>query len=162
MPGRARSWLDRKHAVSEVLARLASRRSGWNAADIRGEVEHLIARTNIVVDPVVRRELAEDLTGRTVAECVPLRHASAKTTLDVYGHLWPDKDEVSRGGVRRDRVAADGGNRDDRSVTSARPSVRTSAEPCGLTADRTRRVQLLVKLEAPDSGSSSAASTHTS
>jgi integrase len=25
-----------------------------------------------------------------------LRHASAKTTLDVYGHLWPDKDEASR------------------------------------------------------------------
>jgi integrase len=25
-----------------------------------------------------------------------LRHASAKTTLDTYGHLWPDKDESSR------------------------------------------------------------------
>ncbi|EFV13589.1 hypothetical protein HMPREF9336_01566 [Segniliparus rugosus ATCC BAA-974] len=25
-----------------------------------------------------------------------LRHASAKTTLDVYGHLWPDADESSR------------------------------------------------------------------
>jgi integrase len=25
-----------------------------------------------------------------------LRHASAKTTLDVYGHLWPDKDESAR------------------------------------------------------------------
>lgn len=23
-----------------------------------------------------------------------LRHASAKTTLDVYGHMWPDKDEA--------------------------------------------------------------------
>jgi len=22
-----------------------------------------------------------------------LRHGSAKTTLDTYGHLWPDKDE---------------------------------------------------------------------
>lgn len=28
-----------------------------------------------------------------------LRHASAKTTLDVYGHLWPDKDQVSRAAV---------------------------------------------------------------
>ena len=28
-----------------------------------------------------------------------LRHASAKTTLDVYGHLWPDRDEVSRAAV---------------------------------------------------------------
>ena len=24
------------------------------------------------------------------------RHASAKTTLDTYGHLWPDKDESTR------------------------------------------------------------------
>ena len=25
-----------------------------------------------------------------------LRHASAKTTLDIYAHLWPDSDESSR------------------------------------------------------------------
>ena len=25
-----------------------------------------------------------------------LRHASATTTLDVYGHLWPDADESTR------------------------------------------------------------------
>lgn len=28
-----------------------------------------------------------------------LRHASAKTTLDTYGHLWPDKDESARAAV---------------------------------------------------------------
>jgi integrase len=28
-----------------------------------------------------------------------LRHASAKTTLDVYGHMWPDKDESARAAV---------------------------------------------------------------
>lgn len=28
-----------------------------------------------------------------------LRHASAKTTLDTYSHLWPDKDEASRAAV---------------------------------------------------------------
>ena len=35
-----------------------------------------------------------------------LRHASAKTTLDTYGHLWPDSDETTRaaiGGVMSDR-----------------------------------------------------------
>ncbi len=64
--------IDRNPAVGDVLARLASRRSGWNAADIRGEVEQLIARANVAVDAAVRRELAEDLTARTVAECVPL------------------------------------------------------------------------------------------
>jgi integrase len=28
-----------------------------------------------------------------------LRHASAKTTLDTYGHLWPDRDDSSRAAV---------------------------------------------------------------
>jgi integrase len=28
-----------------------------------------------------------------------LRHASAKTTLDTYGHLWPDRDESTRDAV---------------------------------------------------------------
>ncbi len=64
--------VDRDQAVGEVLSRLAARRSGWNAADVRGEVEQLIARRNIVTHSAVRGELAEDLTGRTVAECVPL------------------------------------------------------------------------------------------
>lgn len=27
------------------------------------------------------------------------RHASAKTTLDTYGHMWPDRDESSRAAV---------------------------------------------------------------
>jgi hypothetical protein len=27
------------------------------------------------------------------------RHASAKTTLDTYGHLWPDRDDTSRAAV---------------------------------------------------------------
>ncbi|MCI0690163.1 MAG: hypothetical protein L0Y54_23430 [Sporichthyaceae bacterium] len=30
-----------------------------------------------------------------------LRHASAKTTLDTYGHLWPDTDESTRSAVER-------------------------------------------------------------
>ncbi|HWG62082.1 MAG TPA: site-specific integrase [Streptosporangiaceae bacterium] len=28
-----------------------------------------------------------------------LRHASAKTTLDTYGHMWPDKDESTRAAI---------------------------------------------------------------
>jgi integrase len=34
-----------------------------------------------------------------------LRHASAGTTLDTYGHLWPDRDESTRAAV--DAVLAD-------------------------------------------------------
>ena len=41
-----------------------------------------------------------------------LRHKSAKTTLDIYGHLWPDSDEASRAAVaavfsERSKSAAD-------------------------------------------------------
>lgn len=28
-----------------------------------------------------------------------MRHAIAKTTLDVYGHLWPDADESTRSAI---------------------------------------------------------------
>jgi integrase len=34
-----------------------------------------------------------------------LRHASAKTTLDTYGHLWPDSDESTRAAVETVLVA---------------------------------------------------------
>ena len=64
--------LDRDKAVETILWRLGAKRSGWNAADIRGEAERLIARENIVADRRVRIELAEDLTARTIAACVPL------------------------------------------------------------------------------------------
>jgi len=72
--------LDRDQAVIELLARLGAARSGWNAADIRGEAEHLIAREGIVAGPAVRSELAEDLTERTLAQCVPLLAAPACQT----------------------------------------------------------------------------------
>ncbi|MDQ6687291.1 MAG: relaxase domain-containing protein [Actinomycetota bacterium] len=64
--------LDRAGAVETILARLGARRSGWNAADVRGEVEQLIVRTGVVAEAAVRTELAEDLTARAVGACVPL------------------------------------------------------------------------------------------
>ena len=64
--------LDRDHAVQIVLARLGAARSAWNAADLRGEVEQLLARAGVVADPAARLELAEDLTARALARCVPL------------------------------------------------------------------------------------------
>jgi integrase len=42
-----------------------------------------------------------------------MRHASARTTLDVYGHRWPDKDETTRtaiGDVIAARMASSSGN----------------------------------------------------
>jgi integrase len=47
----------------------------------------------------LRQELAEapDALEETVQ--ARLRHASAKTTLDTYGHIWPDRDEFTRTAV---------------------------------------------------------------
>ena len=64
--------INRAAVADLTLARLGARRSAWNAADIRGEVERIIAAADVVADPVVRRELVEDLTARTVAACRPL------------------------------------------------------------------------------------------
>jgi conjugative relaxase-like TrwC/TraI family protein len=64
--------LDRETLVEAALTRLGARRSAWNPADARGEVEKLIAAAGIVTDPGVRGELAEDLTARVVAASRPL------------------------------------------------------------------------------------------
>ncbi|HET8716848.1 MAG TPA: MobF family relaxase [Nocardioidaceae bacterium] len=64
--------LDRDQAVELVLSRLGAKRSAWNAADIRGQVEQWIAQSGLTADAAVRIELAEDLTARAVAACIPL------------------------------------------------------------------------------------------
>ena len=61
--------LDRDAAVETVLSRLGARRSGWNAADIRGEAERLIARSEVVAEATARLELAEDLTAQSRRVC---------------------------------------------------------------------------------------------
>jgi exodeoxyribonuclease V alpha subunit len=63
---------DRDEVVEAVVARLGARRSAWNAADIRGEVEQAIATAGVVATSAVRVELAEDLTSRALDACVPL------------------------------------------------------------------------------------------
>jgi len=79
--------LDRSAAVQTALSRLGARRSAWNGADIRGEVEQLIARTGLVATAAVRVELAEDLTARTLAACVPLVVDRDGTARAVPEHL---------------------------------------------------------------------------
>jgi thymidine kinase len=89
--------MDRDQAAGRVLARLATGRSAWNAADVRGEAEQLIAADGIVAAPAVRAELAEDLAARALARCVPLvdregvpehiRAWTSQTVLDVEADL---------------------------------------------------------------------------
>ncbi len=69
--------IDRSQVVEVVLSRLGARRSAWNAADIRGEVEQWIAATGLVAEAAVRIDLAEDLTARALGACEPLLARSA-------------------------------------------------------------------------------------
>jgi hypothetical protein len=82
--------LNREELVQRALARLAAGRSAWNAADVRGEVEQLIAAAGVVAGAAVRLELAEDLTARALACCLPLldrdgvpEHIRARTSQPV-------------------------------------------------------------------------------
>jgi len=64
--------LDRDELAERALSRLAASRSAWNPADVRGEVERLIAESGVVTAAAVRIELAEDLTARALDRCVLL------------------------------------------------------------------------------------------
>jgi exodeoxyribonuclease V alpha subunit len=75
-------WIDRDGAAGWVISQLGAKRSAWNAADIRGRVEVVLARTNLIAEPVARMELAEDVTARATARCVRLL-----TTPDVPEHV---------------------------------------------------------------------------
>ena len=95
--------INRDNVVTVALSRIGARRSSWNAADIRGNVERIIASVDVVTDPAVRRELAEDLTARAVERCIPLlgrddvpthvRSLTSREVLDVEADLvnrsWP-------------------------------------------------------------------------
>ncbi len=101
--------VNRDAVAGLVLSRVGARRSSWNAADIRGEVERIIATVDIVAPAPVRHELAEDLTARTIARCVPLlarddvpEHIRALTSHQV---LDVEADLVARLTARADQPA---------------------------------------------------------
>ena len=67
-------WIDRDAAAELVVSILGAKRSAWNAADIRGKIEVLLAQTCLLADPAARIELAEDITARAADRCVTLLH----------------------------------------------------------------------------------------
>lgn len=71
-PGPQIGRINRDVAADLVLTRLGAKRSAWNAADIRGEAERLIASVGVVAEPAVRHELVEDIADRARTLCVPL------------------------------------------------------------------------------------------
>jgi exodeoxyribonuclease V alpha subunit len=72
VPGVQIGRINRDVAADLVLTRLGAKRSAWNAADIRGEAERLIASVGVVAEPAVRHELVEDIADRARTRCVPL------------------------------------------------------------------------------------------
>jgi hypothetical protein len=92
-----------------VISQLGAKRSAWNAADIRGKVEILLAQTNLVAAPAARIELAEDVTAPAAARCVRLltspnvpRHVRALTSQQV---LTVEADLVHRLARRAEQPA---------------------------------------------------------
>ena len=71
-PGLQIGRLNRDVAADLVVTRLGAKRSGWNAPDIRGEAERLVASVGVVAERAVRRELVEDIAERARTRCVPL------------------------------------------------------------------------------------------
>lgn len=67
-----------------------------------------------------------------------MRHASARTTLDTYGHLWPDADESTRsaiGVVITERMDSLGATADAlRTETTSRLHRRRSQAELGYTS----------------------------
>lgn len=67
----------------------------------RGEVKGLLARFRYhdLRHYFASLLIADGADVKTVQ--ARLRHASAKTTLDTYGPIWPDRDESGQGHRRR-------------------------------------------------------------
>ncbi|MGY1672455.1 MobF family relaxase [Geodermatophilus sp. SYSU D00710] len=138
--------LDRDRAAGQMLTRLAADRSAWNAADLRGEAERLIAATGVVADAAVRSELAEDLTARALARCLPLlardgvpEHVRAWTSPAV---LEVEADLVARLAARGGHQGADTDLRPDRVAGRERLDAGQAATAAALTGNR-----LLVVME---------------
>ncbi|WP_248580634.1 MobF family relaxase [Nocardioides sp. InS609-2] len=107
--------LDRHAVVDLALVRLGARRSAWNAADARGEVERLLAATGDVIEGMVRRELAEDLTARVVAASRPLlgrpdvpEHVRALTSADVLAIEREIVDRITQRAEAKDITIVEG------------------------------------------------------
>ena len=124
--------IDRDTAVELVLSRLGAKKSAWNAADIRGQVELLITQTGLITESGVRIELAEDLTARAVERCNPLllrpdvpEHVRSLTSPAV---LAVETEILQRLAPRSSRPAGrNGGGRDPRSAIT--PGSRRGRRP---------------------------------
>jgi exodeoxyribonuclease V alpha subunit len=92
LEGTRPGWIDRDAAADLVVAILGAKKSAWNACEIRGKTEVLLAQTCLVADTPARTELAEDITARAVERCAELlaradvpEHVRSLTSPQVLG-----------------------------------------------------------------------------
>jgi integrase len=81
--GRQTSTWAIERAIRSARAKVAGLPEGFRFHNLRHYLASLLIASGLDVKVVKHR----------------LRHASAKTTLDTYGHLWPDSDESARAAV---------------------------------------------------------------
>ncbi len=80
--GMATPWAIER-AIKAARERIDGLPEGFRFHDLRHYLASLLIASGLDVKVVQAR----------------LRHASAKTTLDTYGHLWPDADESARAAI---------------------------------------------------------------
>src|SRR4051812_25627108 len=150
--------LDRETAAERVLTRLAAGRSAWNPADVRGEAEQLLAADGIVTEPAVRIELAEDLTARALARCVPLLERDG-APIDAPEHVraWTSRPVLDVEAELTARLAARATI--DATGAGVPHTDRTAAQrgPTPPEGGRTRPDTLPVSGRRPDPGQAAAA-----
>jgi integrase len=81
--GRACSLWELQRAIRTARAKVDGLPAGFRYHDLRHYFASLLIASGADVKVVQKR----------------LRHASAMTTLNTYGHMWPDADESARAAV---------------------------------------------------------------
>lgn len=90
-----------ERAVRAVRGQVDGLPAGFRFHDLRHYLASLLIASGLDVKVVQKR----------------LRHASATTTLNTYGHMWPDKDEASRAAVAEALAAREDNPRTEGVVT---------------------------------------------
>jgi integrase len=83
-----------ERAIRDVRGNIEGLPEGFSFHDLRHYLASLLIASGADIKTVQAR----------------MRHASARTTLDTYGHLWPDADETTRAAVNvviKARLAGD-------------------------------------------------------
>ena len=72
-----------QRAIRDVREKIEGLPEGFSFHDLRHYLASLLIASGADIKTVQAR----------------MRHASARTTLDTYGHLWPDADESTRAAI---------------------------------------------------------------